>query len=400
MITIKEANELITYASGIFDKLFASRFLIESVLFPVSEYILVACINSYEKFYNQLKELVKKISVDEIIERERGKLFTEITPLQIFNIQMFPLFGRMCRISNRYHDDPLKEPEEKFDQIRFILTFWKELASKYYNGHLTVEEMGGKCQIATDESLRIITDRLRKSDDGNELNQIKKTVAQLEQISFLDECETRMKISNHGPYYISSNELITVHEIVRLYDGKKPQWPWSETNATAPYSNFLIAYLLEGDVQCYYNDWGTMISNPIDFKSHIKKYCILSRKGNKYIELKHDDIKDFEKYAKEAHKELYLKFSKWTKKERLEAGILVYNKNFDRFTNLVGITDKLDWGIAEEVRDQEFKRLLNNDTSDFRVGNWMMRSNRKRKIMPTYFRREQVNLKEIGSFYK
>ncbi|MHA1252340.1 MAG: hypothetical protein ACTSRP_20310, partial [Candidatus Helarchaeota archaeon] len=323
MLSIEETNELITYASEKFDKLFAKRFLVESALFPVSEYILVACVNSYVKFYDQLIKLTEKITVDEIIEREKGKLFTEITPLHIFNIQMFPLFGRMCRISNKYRDDPMKESEEKFDEIRYIMTFWKDLASKYYGGPLTVDEMNGQCQIASEESLDLIKNKLKEPTDVKELTEIKRMVANVEQIAFMDECETRMKISNHGPYFTGEDEFITIKEITRLYNGSKGQWPWSETNSTAPYSNLLIAYQLKGQIKCKYNDWGTMIPEPVEYKDFIKSYCLLAKKGNKIIELGKQDIEDFNKYSKDAHKELYLKYTSWTKKEKIEAGVLV-----------------------------------------------------------------------------
>ena len=401
MISIDETNKLIRYASKIFDKLFEGRFLIESKLFPVSEYILAACANSYEKFYDQLLALNKKISAKKIALQERGKLFTEITPLHIFNIQMFPFFGRTCRISNFLHDDPILERQEIFDKVRYILSFWKELASNYYGGPLSVDEMGGNCQIASKESLEIIKKRLNTPEKSNEISEIKKLVANIEQLAFLDECETRMKISNHGPYYINSDELIIVKEIVRLYDGNKAQWPWSETKVEAPYSNILIAYQLKGDIECQYNDWGTLKTNPIDYKDKIIKYCLISKKGNKIIELDDYDRNQFDYYVKNARKELYIKYAKWTKKERLEAGILVYNKNFDRFTNLVGITDEIDWSISENVRNNELKRFINNEIVDFKFGNWIMRSNRKRKIIPTYFTREKISdFKKVGSFYR
>ncbi|TFF88247.1 MAG: hypothetical protein EU549_03400 [Promethearchaeota archaeon] len=400
MLSIEETNYLLRYTSNVFDKLFIDRFLIESKLFPVSEYILVSCVNSYEKFYYQLKKLSERISAKEIAERERGKIFTEITPLQIFNIHMFPLFGRTIRISNLYLDDPMKEPEEKFDQIRFIMTFWKELASTYYNGYLTVDEMDEKCQIASDESLEIIISNMKEVEDYEKVSTFKKITAKLEQLAFLDECETRMKISNHGPYHVNENESIIVKEIVRLYDGKTAQWPWSETKAEAPYSNILIAYQIKQDVKCRYNDWGTLKTEPHNFKKHIVKYCFLSKRGDTIISLDQDELNAFEEYAQGAHKELYLKYSKWNKEQRLKAGILVYNKNFDRFTNLVDITDKIDWGITENVQKNELKRFLENKVGDFSVGNWVARSRRKRKVMPTYFERREVDLKEIGSFYK
>jgi len=400
MLTIEQANELIRHASIVFDNLFIKRLLVESRLFPVTEYIMIACLNSYEKFYNQLKMVYDKITPEEIVKNEKGKLFTEITPLHIFDIVMFPLFGRMVRISNDYHDDPMKESVEKFNEICFILEFWERLARKYYDNKLSVYDSGNKCQIASDESLKIIKNNMVSFNNIDELNYIKKVIARIEQLAFLDECESRMKINNHGSYYVNNDTFIVVKEIIRLYDGKKAQWPWSETKAISPYSNILIAYKIKGDVKCIFNDWGTLTTEPIDISKNIVEYCLLVKKNNKIKNLELDELKAFEDYCKSAHKELFVKFSKWTIKELLEAGVLVYNKNFDRFTNLVGITDKIDWSISENIKNNEMKRILKNDKSLFLVGNWIMRTNRKRKIMPTFFTREKVlNFKKIGSIY-
>ena len=117
--------------------------------------------------------------------------------------------------------------------------------------------------------------------------------------------------------------------------------------------------------------------------------CLLSKKNNKIKVLNSAEIRDFEYYTKSAHKELFLKFSKWSKKERLEAGALVYNKNFDRFTNLVGITNQVDWGLTEEIRQNEFKDLVNKiGTSVYAPLGWIFRGPRARKKNPTFFLRE------------
>ena len=45
--------------------------------------------------------------------------------------------------------------------------------------------------------------------------------------------------------------------------------------------------------------------------------------------------------------------TKWDRAEQLKAGALVYNKNWDRFTNLVGLTDQIDWDLTNEIKENE-----------------------------------------------
>ncbi|NHI92224.1 MAG: hypothetical protein EAX96_06940 [Candidatus Lokiarchaeota archaeon] len=360
----------------------------ESKIFPVTEYIMISCLNSYEKFYHQLKLVSDRITPERIADEQR-KLFTEITPLQIFNLQMFPLFGRLIRILQMGRK-PENEPLEKFQQIQFILNFWKRLARAYFNtGALTVREMEGNCQILPDNDVKFIVKNLH-TPNQEELKKIKRTSAQLEVYSFSDECETRMRISDHGPYELPDGEKLIVREMIRLHvDGEKGQWPWSEIKATAPTSVIAIAFALKNMKKIWFNDWGTLFTDPIDYSNNISSVAILTREKNKNKSLGIDELKAYEQFAQEALVELYLKMTSWSRAEKIKAGALVYNKNFDRFTNLVGITDEIDWNLNPEVLQKEFKELVDkNGTNTFTpLALWIFRSNKFKIKNPTYFLR-------------
>ena len=57
-------------------------------------------------------------------------------------------------------------------------------------------------------------------------------MANLEVFSFLDECEARAKLCDHGPYRINDEEVLVFREISHLYDGNQPHFLWSETSGT------------------------------------------------------------------------------------------------------------------------------------------------------------------------
>ncbi|MHA1894458.1 MAG: hypothetical protein ACTSX4_08160 [Candidatus Helarchaeota archaeon] len=385
---IEKTNKLIAYCSESFDDLFGKRLLVESRIFPVTEYIMISCLNSYEKFYNQLKLVSDKIS-PERIAKEHKKLFTEITPLQIFDIQMFPLFGRMIRLVQNKRN-PQSESLEKFKEIQFILDFWKRLAQSYFNtGALTVREMNGQCQILPEKDLDFIKKNLF-TPDQDQLKKIKRASAQLEVYSFSDECETRMRISDHGPYNLENGEQLIVREIIRLHvEGEKGQWPWSETKVSVPTSVIAFAFALRDMKKIWFNDWGTLFTDPIDYSNNISSVAILTREHGKNKSLGIDELNAYEKYAQDALVELYVKMTSWNREEKIRAGALVYNKNFDRFTNIVGVTDQIDWGLTPEIAENELKDVVNKVGNRMftPLANWMFRTKRKRLKEPTFFLR-------------
>lgn len=384
---IDETNNLILKLSKTFDNLFIKRLLVESKLFPVNEYIIVACLNSYMKFYQQLKLVNEKISPEKIGKYHK-KLFTEITPLQIFDVQMFPLFGRTIYYC-QHGQDPTCESHEKFQEIQFILNFWKRLAKTYYRtGALTIEEMDGVAKILPETDLNFVKDQLFIPDKA-ELSKIKRVSAQLEVYCFMDECETRMKISDHGPYELENGECLIVREMIRLYDGKNPQWAWSETNAIAPTSKIAFAFTLKDMNRVWFNDWGTLFTDPVDYSKNITSTAILTQEEGKNRSLDIEELKGYEDFAQKALIELYRKMTPWSRAEKIQAGAWVYNKNFDRFTNLVGLTDQIDWDLTEEIKQNEFKDLVNKvGKSVYSPLTWILRGPKSKLKNPTFFLRK------------
>ncbi len=367
-----------------FDELFGTRLAVESTMFPVTEYIMISCLNSYEKFYHQLKKVSELISPEDIATQNR-KLFTEITPLQIYNIQMFPLFGRTVRFGQAGYKTDV-ESREKFEEIKFILDFWKRLALSYFQtGALTIHEMGGICKILPENDLNFIKKNLFIPSQG-ELKKIKRASAQLEVYSFTDECETRMRINDHGPYEVENGKLMIIREIIRMYDGKKAQWDWSETKATAPTPVIAFAFTLENMNKIWFNDWGTLFTDPIDYSKNIVSIAILTQENGRNKAIGLDELQSYEQFAQEALIEQYIKMTSWSREQKIRAGVEVYNRNFDRFGALVGVNDQIDWSISKEIQENELKDVVNMKGNLLtKLAGWLFRSKKKKLKNPTFF---------------
>ena len=211
-MNVKEANEIIAHASELIDYQVSKRGLLESQLFPVTAYICISFYNSYDILYDILKRVSEKTTPEQI-GKESRKILSEIQALSIFYIPLYYMAGRMGEIY-RNNEDPKSEIEEKRKQTMFILDFWKRLASSYFpNGKLSVNDSNKK-NVALD-----------KSDIDWTLNQIvdvskeqalkfKRTIANLELVSYIDECEARAKLCDHGPYKVDENEILVFREIL------------------------------------------------------------------------------------------------------------------------------------------------------------------------------------------
>ena len=96
-MNVKEANELITYVSDVFDYQVRTRGLLETQLFPVTAYICVSFYNSYDMLYDIIKKVSEKTS-PERMGKESRKILSELQALTINYIPLYYMEGRMGEI--------------------------------------------------------------------------------------------------------------------------------------------------------------------------------------------------------------------------------------------------------------------------------------------------------------
>jgi hypothetical protein len=372
-LNVQEVNELIAHASELVDYQVSKRGLLETQLFPVTAYICVAFYNAYDMLYDVLKKVSEKISPEELGKNSR-KILSEIQALSIFYLPLYYMVGRMGEI-HRNGGDPRIENSEKREETKFVMDFWNRLATSYFKGKLSVFD-SNKRNLALDQKDIEWTINQLLDVPLEKAQKIKRTMANLEVVSFLDECEARAKLCDHGPYRLNSEEILVFREISHLYDGKKPHFPWSETEALAPFNNIAFVYRLK-DTDAEFDDFATLETQPADFVNNITGVAILTRDGEKVKPLDLEILEEFNQYASKANKELFLKFSKWDRNQRIVAGAYAYCYGYARYTNQVGITDSINWDLTERTMNMYVPEFLE---SDFDPGiPRLMRSKAKKK---------------------
>ncbi len=378
---VKEANEIITHVSELIDYQVSKRGLLESQLFPVTAYICVSFYNSYDMLYDILKRVSEK-TTPEKMGRESRKILSEIQALSIFYIPLYYMAGRMGEIY-RNNEDPKSESDEKRKQTIFILDFWKRLATSYFpNGKLSVFDSDKKNLALNQSDVNWTLDHIINVSKEQAIK-VKRTLANIELVSYIDECEARAKLCDHGPYQINENEILVFREILHLYNGSKPHFSWSKTEVKAPYPNIAFVFRLK-NVEIELDEFVSLESNPVDFTDNITGIALLTREGKNVTPLNFDVLNGFNDYAVKANRELFLKFSKWDRKQRLIAGAYAYCYGYARYTNFVGITDEINWNLTDKTMNKYVPEFLE---SDFDQG------------IPRFFRSRAKKKREGPSLY-
>lgn len=347
----REINKLIAHLSGVFSDILVERGLLESELFPVNEYICVGFYQTYERLYDVMSQVWERISPEELAQQSKT-LLSEVHGLSISYLWLYYALARMGVIFNKLDGDPSQEPAERQEQWKYMLENWYSLATNYFNsGEPTIAASGAVNRAMDNETV----DWLMSIIEPVSEDQVKKTrrmMGSVDLYAFLDECEARAKIIDHGPYSVNDKEILVFSEYTNLHDGRGDLWmPWSDTEAKLPTSSLGVAMTIKG-VDVRFNDIGTMTIEPGDYSKYVTGIGAYTKKGDKVVRLGLDELPGYAEAADAAQAELYMKFAEWDKRRLMIAGAEVYWRGFKRFTDRAGITNKVDWKLSTDVIEE------------------------------------------------
>jgi hypothetical protein len=351
---------MIKHISDTFSDILAERGLLESEIFPTNEYISVSCYHTYDHLYDVMKQVWSKISPEELAKQSKI-LLSEIHALSITYLWLYYSLGRMGIVFEKCESEPKNEPEEKRAHWQWMLEQWYKLGTSYFNsGKPTVAMSGAKNLAFDDDTLSWLKDNLEPVDT-EQVKKIRRTLGQVELYAFMDECEARAKLIDHGPYPISNDEMLVATEFTRLHDGQGDLWlPWSEIESKLPSAKLGVAMTIKG-ASASFNDIGTMTIEPGDYSNLVTSVTVYIERGSKIVPLGLDELPAYEQAAEAALSELYMKYAEWDKKQLMLAGAVAYWRGFARYTDRVGITDKIDWNISQSVIDEYVPYFMDND---------------------------------------
>jgi hypothetical protein len=357
---IKEINEQLTHLSWVFSDILAERGLLESKLFPVNEYISVGFYQTYEKQFEVMKQVWDRITPQELARRSKT-LLSEIQALSITYQWLYYSLARMGVIFNKCDGDPSKESVERQEEWKWLLEKWYDLAVHYFNSGKPTVALSGAANLAfKEDTLSWLHDNLEPVTE-DQVKKMRRAIGSVDLYAFMDECEARAKITDHGPYPVGENEILVVSEYTHLHDGKEDLWlPWSDTEDKLPTSTLGVAMTIR-DATATFNDIGTMNVEPGDYSRLVTKACAFCKRGQKVVPLGLDELSAYAEAADNAQAELYMKFAEWDKRTLMIAGAEAYWRCFARYTDQVGITDKIDWKLSPAIIEEHMPFFMEND---------------------------------------
>jgi len=296
MLDTSETNKMIKHISDTFSDILAERGLLESEIFPTNEYISVSCYHTYDHLYDVMKQVWSRISPEELAKQSKV-LLSEVHALSITYLWLYYSLGRMGIVFEKCGSDPKNESEEKRNQWRWMLEQWYKLGTHYFNtGKPTVAMSGGTNLAFEEDTLSWLKDNLEPVDTEH-VKTIRRALGQVELYAFMDECEARAKLIDHGPYQISNDEILVATEFTRLHDGQGDLWlPWSDTETKLPSAKLGVAMTIKG-ASATFNDIGTMTIEPGDYSNLVTNVAAYTERVNKIVPWGLDEIPAYEKAA-------------------------------------------------------------------------------------------------------
>ncbi len=356
----EEINQQIAHISKVFSEIVLERSLLESKLFPVNAYICVGFYQTYHNLYKVMKDVWSRITPEAMAAKSKD-LLSPMQGLAVSYQWLYYSLARMGEIHNKYGGDPAKEPREKQDEWRFLLENWYALATNYFSsGKPTIAASGYKNQALNESSIGWLKANLQPVTP-DQVRSIRRTIGSIDLYAFIDECEARAKIINHGPYPTGNGEEIVVAEYTNMYDGRGRLWlPWSATESKLPSSSLGIAMSLKG-VKTKFIDIGTMMTDPADYSSMVTGAVAYTKVNGSIKVVGLDELPAYAEAADNAQGELYMKFAEMDRKQLLLAGATAYWRCFARYTDFVGTTESVDWSISERIQKEYLPYFLDHN---------------------------------------
>lgn len=367
-----ETNNLIQNAGDESYWLCLTRTVQGSKLFPVSPYIMLSYLNAFYRYPTLLRKIEKAMPAEAIADRSRNM------GIKIQNSQMgwalpsFYLLGREWLLSMG-----MIRPQDALDDVIYVMDFWKrfQLAWHRNDGHITNREYGHRGQFLPDRRLEVFRSDMFSCQPGDELHAAAQTfMATASQYGFLVSCESRISLTNSGPYRLDDRHELLVRDFMDLSESSLP---WLDGIASeVPYNNLTVPMAVR---DCHFHlvdDWGSFESEPeftADKLSAIGLYTSdplsegfvpVAMGSREELTKKFRELNDI---LKDATNKLWTRMAGWNREQLVDAGALVYFAICKDLAHVAGVFSVEDW-LEIDPRAERFRPLLNDEYGNSVLG--------------------------------
>lgn len=336
-------NETLLYHGDIAGKMTAERTALESALIPVTAYILISGIECYRRYPDLMAAIATAKPPSEIgaAGRQPGN---QVDAVHLWSIANIALVGRQILAPFGMID-----PANDLATLDAIFGFWEPAAASFRgDGHRQAWDAGFAVPKYGPELVtQLVAGTTPITDDAPRAT-LSKLNAALTSYLFLLYFDTRAGYQDTGPYPLSDGRTLLVRDFNEM---AVSHFPWSAAiGADLPHANLTVALVLDG-VDVKVNDWGTTVTDPVDYLNHVVAAGFFDSTGGTLTPIPLTELDDLRASVKRAQKDLYRLIAGMSRAEKIDAGAYVYFTFLRPFARVAGVEDQLDWTVPRDSMD-------------------------------------------------
>ena len=367
-----ETNNLIQNCGDATYWLCVTRTVQGSKLFPVSPYILLSYLNAFYRYPSLLRKIESRMRAEQVADRARNMGMKITNSAMGWSMPNFYLLGRELLIALGF-----LRPQDALGDVVYVMDFWKRYLLSWHrnDGHITNREYGNRAQVLPDRRLEIFHADLHPCEAGDALHEAAHTcLATVSQYGFLVSCESRVSLTNSGPYRIDDRHELVIRDFMDLAENGLP---WLDGVASEVPYNFLTVPMSVRD--CHFrliDDWGSFESKPEFTADRMVGVGLYTSDAlsEGYVpvgmgsaaELT-DTFRSLNGIFKDATHKLWRRIAGWTRDQMIDAGALTYYNIMKDLAHVAGVFEVGDW-LEIDPRAERFRPLLNDEFSDALLG--------------------------------
>jgi hypothetical protein len=343
-----------------------------SKLFPVSAYILLSYLNAFYRYPALIRKIAAAMPPEAIADRARQMGIKIQNSSMGWGLPCFYLLGREYLMNFG-----LLRPEDAAGDVCEVMDFWRrfQLAWHRNDGHVTNAEFGQRAQILPDRRLEIFVADAFPCTPGDPLHEAaQRFLATVSQYGFLVSCESRISLTNSGPYRVDARHQLLVRDFMDLGE---TSLPWlDDVAADVPFNNLTVPMIAH---DCHFglvDDWGSFESEPEFTADRLaaiglytsdalsEGYLPVAMESAEALTAKFDDL---DAIFRDATNRLWRRMAGWTRDQLIDAGALAYFAIAKDLAHVAGVFDPADW-LEIDPRADRFRPILNDEYADAALG--------------------------------
>lgn len=371
-VQLLETNNLIQNFGDSTYWLCLTRTVQGSKLFPVSAYILLSYLNAFYRYPALLRKIEARMPAEAIADRARQMGIKIQNSSMGWGLPCFYLLGREYLINLGF-----LRPQDAAEDVVYVMDFWRryQLAWHRNDGHITNAEFGQRAQILPHRQIETFAGALFPCAPGDPLHEAAQLfLATVSQYGFLVSAESRISLTNSGPYRLDDRTELLIRDFMDLGE---TSLPWLDDVAAAvPYNNLTVTMAAR---DCHFHlvdDWGSFESEPEFSAAALAGIGLYTSDAlsEGYIPVGMGSAAELtatflalNAIFKDATHKLWLRMAGWSRDQLIDAGAIAYYAIAKDLAHVAGVFDPADW-LAIDPRAERFRAILSDEYADAALG--------------------------------